>query len=75
MQSLTYRGHKCCKKINPEFKKAEGELYNSWPAALRPRENSGKNQAGRCDADADMSVLLISSALNISSTIIRVVVL
>ena len=27
-----YRGRKCCKKINPEFRKAEGELYNLWPA-------------------------------------------
>jgi len=27
-----YRGRRCCKKINPTFKKAEAELYNLWPA-------------------------------------------
>ena len=27
-----YRGRKCCQKISPEFRKAEAELYNLWPA-------------------------------------------
>lgn len=27
-----YRGRKCCEKIDHEFNKKEGELYNLWPA-------------------------------------------
>jgi len=27
-----YRGRKCCEKISPEFRKAEAELFNLWPA-------------------------------------------
>ena len=28
----TYRGRKCCQRINPQFRRAEGELYNLWPS-------------------------------------------
>lgn len=28
----TYRGRKCCKKIDPSFQQQEAELYNLWPA-------------------------------------------
>lgn len=27
-----FKGRKCCSKIDPNFKQAEGELYNLWPA-------------------------------------------
>lgn len=27
-----YKGRKCCKKIDANFKRAEAELYNLWPA-------------------------------------------
>jgi len=28
----TYRGRKCCEKIDEKFKKTESELYNLWPS-------------------------------------------
>ena len=28
----TYKGRKCCQKISAEFRQAEAELYNLWPA-------------------------------------------
>ncbi|WP_419421517.1 endonuclease (plasmid) [Legionella sp. D16C41] len=28
----TYKGRKCCEKIDNQFKQAEAELYNLWPA-------------------------------------------
>ena len=27
-----YKGRRCCEKIDPDFKQAEAELYNLWPA-------------------------------------------
>ncbi|STX81694.1 putative endonuclease-1 [Legionella busanensis] len=27
-----YKGRKCCEKIDKQFRQAEGELYNLWPA-------------------------------------------
>jgi deoxyribonuclease-1 len=27
-----YKGRKCCTKIDPQFRQAEAELYNLWPA-------------------------------------------
>lgn len=28
----SYKGRKCCKKIDPLYRRAEAELYNLWPA-------------------------------------------
>lgn len=28
----TYRGRKCCQRIDSQFRQAEGELYNLWPS-------------------------------------------
>ena len=28
----SYRGRKCCQRRNKEFRQAEAELYNLWPA-------------------------------------------
>lgn len=27
-----YKGRACCERIDPEFRRAEAELYNLWPA-------------------------------------------
>ena len=49
--------------------------FEHLPTSARSIKAGKKNQTERCGVDTDMSVLFISNAIKISSTIMRVVVL